>query len=1002
MTDYERLIERWIPLRETNLSSTIEKTFKQARAQYKSEFEEIFGAKAEVLGINFPVVPNLHTWFARRPCSAARVTTLASILPSSVSKEDFMNSVGFTEFSNILKKRELPIIYAVNPNRQKIVEILQKELGKSPEEITVIDPMAGGGSIPLESLRLGFNTIAVDYNPVAYLVLKATIEFPAKYADAGLFEEILKYAKILIKKAINELGKFYAPDSQGYIFARGIRCPYCGGLIPIQGIAPEITKKESLGGRFLKITYDKEAKTFHAETTDEKVHETLLEKRRFEIKCPYCEKWFKLRGNSKNTTTAFDKWFKEHAQLMEEVVEGFAPITPEIEEKLLHLHIPLIKETKDGFVAIWDDDKEKEKFVSAFRTLSENIDELYDYIPLDPIPKENKWASNVYNKGLTKWYMLFNPRQLLVISMLSKIVSEIAEEIASKNDEEFAAAVATYLAFAIDKLVDYNTIVTGWHRSRAVIEHTYKGPGITTRAEYCEAIPPLKNLPWALEPHIVESGKLTKTAGGILPVLKFLTDQFKGANLGDRIKIYNGDATKLSSFLETKVDLINVDPPYFEQVIYSDKSELFWVILRHSLKPVLPVLFNGLKHDKWSYTSPTVPREKEVVTYDKRDKKNRFRKLFKEFMSETVKILKDDGRLVLWFTHPTDLAWRTLGEGLYDSGYIVTKVYPLKTEMKTRFVRQVHGIAQEMSLIIVAKKGKRSELTDVYRKAIKESLLENPRFIEKVKEVAEESRKIAREASASPADTISLMFGSALSVATNFEISDVKFEPIYDAAITLIMDEFVKPLIKEIMKETGRYPISDEKLLKEIEENVERAMLRDSATRSYLTLWILSRVHLDTAEIREEPLQLTYDFAQTTAKLSGYDLDKLKETGLVEQVSGGSEGKAFLATAGALSAAKAKLYWSKAKTLQPIRALWLVQLALTKTGDAKVRSKLIRQDAIKEKIREDILKQDAALGLVLLQSALDEDIEEMVGKEKAIEANVNIAIETLLEIIRGE
>ena len=126
MTDYERLIERWLPLRETNLSSTIEKTFKQARAQYKSEFEEIFGAKAEVLGINFPVVPNLHTWFARRPCSAARVTTLASILPSSVSKEDFMNSVGFTEFSNILKKRELPIIYAVNPNRQKIVEILQK------------------------------------------------------------------------------------------------------------------------------------------------------------------------------------------------------------------------------------------------------------------------------------------------------------------------------------------------------------------------------------------------------------------------------------------------------------------------------------------------------------------------------------------------------------------------------------------------------------------------------------------------------------------------------------------------------------------------------------------------------------------------------------------------------------------------------------------------------------------------------------------------------------
>ena len=985
MADYERLIEKWLPLSELNQDGKGETGFKT----YRGRFD--------------PKLRSLHTWFARRPAGVSRALTLASVFPSSVSEDEFREAVGFSKTKEAEEMRMPPLLFYTTPNRQKIAEILQKELGKSPKEITVLDPMAGGGSIPLESLRLGFNTISLDYNPVAYLIQKATIEFPAKYADAGLFEETLKYAKILIRKAVDSLGRFYIGDSKRYIFARGIKCPHCGGVIPVQGVSPEITKKVSFRGRFLKITYDKESKTFHAETTDEEVTEKPFEKRGFEAKCPYCGNWFRLKGSSKNVSTAFDKWFREHAKLMEEVVEGFAIVTPELEERLLQLHIPLIKQVKRGFVAIWDDEEEREKFLSAFRALSENLDELYDYIPLDPIPRENKWASGAYNKGLTKWYMLFNPRQLLVISTLSKIIAEIAEEISSRNGEEFAAAVATYLAFAVDKFVDYNTMATMWHKSGAKLTNTLRGEStIDFRNEYCEATPTVDSLSWFFEPHIVESEKLTRTGGGVLPVLKFLTDQFRGANLGDRIRIYNGDATKLSSFLGTKVDLINVDPPYFEQVIYSDKSEMFWVMLRHSLKPVLPVLFSGLKHEKWSYTSSTVPREKEVVTRDKRDKKNRFRKLFKEFMNETVKVLNDDGRLVLWFTHPTDLAWRTLGEGLYEAGYVVTKVYPLQTEMKTRYKKQVNAVAQEMSLVIVAKKGERITLSDVYRKAVKESLLENPHFIKKVKKVVEDSRKIAREVSASPADTISLMFGSALSVATAFRVPDVGFEPIYDAAITLIMDEFTKPLIDKLLKETGRYPISDETLLEDIMENIEKAMLKDPATRSYLTLWLLARVHLDTAEVREEPLQLTYDFAQTTAKLSGHDLDKLKDIGLIEQTSGGSDGKAFMPSVNALSASKGKIYWSKAKTIQPLRALWVLQLALTKTGDSKVRSKLIREDAIQEKIRVDDLKQDATLALILLQSAMNSDIAEMVGQEKAIEANINIAIETLLEIIGGE
>lgn len=136
-------------------------------------------------------------------------------------------------------------------------ELTRKYLGRSPRDIVVVDPMAGGGGIPLESLRLGFRTVAVEYNPVAYLILRATVEFPAKYADSGLFEETLKVAKEFIARAREELGRYYGEDAENYIFARGVRCPFCGGLIPVQGVAPRITSTSRFRRRYLRIEFDR-------------------------------------------------------------------------------------------------------------------------------------------------------------------------------------------------------------------------------------------------------------------------------------------------------------------------------------------------------------------------------------------------------------------------------------------------------------------------------------------------------------------------------------------------------------------------------------------------------------------------------------------------------------------------------------------------------------------------------------------------------------------------
>ena len=975
-----RLIEQWLPLSETNLSSVIEMSFRLARAKFRKQFIDVFGVNPKVINAGLPQLANCHIWFARRPASAARVLTLASVLPPD-TKNALSSGIGLDAIKSVAKSRMVPIIYSVRPDLKLVNNIITNSLKKTATSVIVVDPMAGGGSIPLEAARLGFRTVAVEYNPVAYLILKASVEFPAKYADAGLFEETLKTSKEFIHKAREKLGRCYGEDAENYIFARGVKCPFCGGLIPIQGVEPAITKAPRFKKRFLKITYDKSKRSFSAETSDKAISSGTIAKRGNNIKCPYegCGKWFQLRGQMKDGTTAFDQWFSEHARLMESVVEGFTPITSEVEEKMLNLHIPLVKQVGSSFHAIWDDKSEEKKFTSSLHALSNELFDLQNFIPLDEISADNVWAGTARAKGLSKWYMLYNPRQLLAIAKLSKIVAETAEKLASKNGE-FGAAIALYLALALDKIVDYNTIATKWQGSqfKTGIGNTLRGEStLDFRKEYCEANVgyPRRSLEWTLEPEVAESNTLSRTTGGVLPVLRFLCDAFRGSDVGKHVDVYLGDATQLSTILPSNsVDVINVDPPYFEQVIYSDRSEFFWVVLRRALAPVLELLFKpSMKLSNWSWTSPTVPREREVVTYDKEDSEGRFSKFFNEFIKETSKVLKEEGVLTLWFTHPTAQAWRVVSESLYQHGYVVPKVWPLQTEMATRYKKHVNIVAQEMSLVIVGRKYPRQKLLEVSPQDIRGSLIENPLFTKTVEETVESTRKIIVESNASPADTAALMFGTALSVASRFELPiGATFQDLYDAAITTVVSRYTEPLIYKILTETGPVKM-DEATAQKIAKNIAQGMLWDPATRSYLTLWLISRVDLATAKIRQEPLGLHFDLVQTVGKLCGFGIENLKHYSLITEKTINKTGKAyhpqFLEM---LTLPGGQTYLDRLMEVAPGNATIIARMAMTESGDPTARAKTIKAKMSMHSDRE--LSSNAALAIILLETTRNQDL----------------------------
>lgn len=160
-----------------------------------------------------PPNARLHVWWARRPLTASRAAVLGSLLPADFPRDTFERLIGFgrpgSELVAVRRMLDLKpdgtrVRFGFECDRafkrgfreNDITRMRQSVLKLWGEKITVLDPMAGGGSIPLESARLGFETLANEYNPVACSILEATVDYPFRFGEA-LGIKARKWAKIL-------------------------------------------------------------------------------------------------------------------------------------------------------------------------------------------------------------------------------------------------------------------------------------------------------------------------------------------------------------------------------------------------------------------------------------------------------------------------------------------------------------------------------------------------------------------------------------------------------------------------------------------------------------------------------------------------------------------------------------------------------------------------------------------------------------------------------------
>jgi len=394
--------------------------------------------------------------------------------------------------------------------------------------LRVLDPFAGGGSIPLECLRLGLETHAVEYNPVAVLILKCTLEYPQRYVRQsrdktayGLFDlekeespliaDVRRWGEWVLEKTREEIERFYPKDEDGstpvgYYWMRTIPCqnPSCGAEIPLMRQF-WLAKKENKMISLYPF-----------------VHEGRVE---FAI----------VKKNG-------DEW-----QVVESSIPGFSPKVPfnfEPEKGTVSRAIAvcpvcggmvddnrvrrLFQEGKAGqrMVAVvlsrpqgkayrLATERDVEFYRKAEEYLEEKRGKLWEDWGIDPVPDEdlppeNTLGFRVQRYGMLKWGDLFNSRQkLALITFTEKVRLAYKKMIEEGYDKEYAKAVVSYLALLLGKLADWNSVLSVWRPDQERNEHVFNRQALPMVWDYGERNP--------------FEGSLMDVNGNIISILSHLT-----------------------------------------------------------------------------------------------------------------------------------------------------------------------------------------------------------------------------------------------------------------------------------------------------------------------------------------------------------------------------------------------------------------------------------------------------------------------------------------------
>lgn len=670
-----RLIESWLPIASLGIESLRERTPMTP----------------------FPAPNRLHVWWARRPLVASRAAILASLLPEDADQDKFLHMVGI-HGDPVASKRRIQKAtrdgirlgadaygyaraFSYLPSDAERRWLREEMARLEIDAPAVLDPTAGGGSIPFESARLGLVTLGNDLNPVAALIERATIETPIKHGLAAR-SEMLRLGKTLAERVRERLAFAY-PDEpgedtrpDGYIWARTVRCPHCEGLVPLSPnwrLAPD--------GTGVRLVPEQ-----GSGPGDHSRHV------RFAIVD-------KAKDQSDGTVSGGDatRPFDDCGRL----ISG-DHIKAEAQAGRMGEQLYTVVFKKKVVTGYTKAGKPKEKWERGYRTprpeddISEAVaaalaEKLPDWEALDMVPTEmvapGHKTEEPIRYGMKRWQDMFSPRQLLGHGTAVEVFRElIDEEKAAGRWNEVTAAAFCYLSFSFDKLRDYNSRMARWHVNREVMVNTFDRHDFAFKWSYAEMAPLIVGLgyDWAIEQTAKCIGELVDLAcpdaqlgtGGTAP-LPFDGAQVRFVPPPVTLSCKSGDS--LDHIADASIDVVVMDPPYYDNVMYAELSDFFYVWLKRTAGYIYPELFRRPLTDKENEAVANPAKfkgEKGAKALAGRDYQQRMAAIF----AEMRRVLKPDGIMTLMFTHKATGAWDALTKGLMEAGFAITASWPLNTE----------------------------------------------------------------------------------------------------------------------------------------------------------------------------------------------------------------------------------------------------------------------------------------------------------------------------------
>lgn len=706
--------------------------------EYDLPLAEISEESAREKNIRHGHPSTLHIWWARRPLAASRATAFAALVddpgPAEPEKRDKIRRL----------IQEISTWEAVKGGNSDAIRearrLINEQYGRPPK---VLDPFAGGGSIPLETLRLGCDTYASDYNPVAVFIEKASIEWPWKYGfdislpaselgrldqpsveqldlpNAGSSEAssvhllgmlVERWASQIERQVKSKIGQFYPVESLhdieyaggridhqdewipvAYIWARTLPCqnPTCGCVIPLIGTF-WLCRKKGRDVAYRPVASPSEG----AEVTFELLSGPELKEAiesgfdpasgtvsRANVSCPIC---------GQVTRAAEVRKLARNGAMGKRMVA-----------------VVLWHPQETGKRYRLANDQDREIYAGACDYLQRQIEDwpyLDSPLPDEELSPRGTLGFRVNGYGMHEWKDLFNERQQLALLSFARAVREsypdvlsdsrstLAAAVGGRADtldpEDLADAVLGHLAALVSNLADFSSTLCVLNSTggRGVV-HTFGRHALPMTWDYAET-------------------NVFNPAGASWPAatasnLKSLIGQ-QLSSVG-AISCTQTSAVTLPHDDES-LDAVITDPPYYDNVPYAAISDFFYVWLKRSVGDRMSALF----------PTPLVPKTGEAIMEPQRHEsaeaaKDYFEDLMAKAFAETHRVLRPGGVAVVIYAHKTTEGWETMLAALHRARLVVTGSWPLHTEKKGR-LREIASAALASSIYMVCRKTERESV----------------------------------------------------------------------------------------------------------------------------------------------------------------------------------------------------------------------------------------------------------------------------------------------------